>query len=199
MSVEAGNKAWWVRTIHLLAQTTFQDSRQLGWRSAVQAVYTSMVVYWVVQVVTVVSKERAGLLHRGSGRDDCRGPETITGLRPQLRLGTAWLSASPWLWMLDEPLQRDICRRDMFRMFSTTSCDVTYCQAFPGDCLQVPEITSNMWNRSAVQLKPDLTANLALPLRWFTYVVLLFAGDRVAADLSVLNGWKVPGNGKQET
>lgn len=39
--------------------------------------YTSMVVYWVMQVVTVVSRERAGLLHGGSGRDDCQGPMTV--------------------------------------------------------------------------------------------------------------------------
>lgn len=59
--------------------------------------YTSMVVYWVMQVVTVVSRERAVLLHGGSGRDDCQGPMTIRGLRPELRLGRASLSASPGL------------------------------------------------------------------------------------------------------
>lgn len=42
------------------------------------------------------SEQIAGLLHRGSGKDGCRGPMTIRGLRPELRLGRgASFSASP--------------------------------------------------------------------------------------------------------
>lgn len=64
---------------------------------------------------------------------DCQGPMTVKwgwgqSCDREGEEGGASLSASPWLWMLDEPLQ----------------CDI--------------------------------------------YVVFLFAGHRVAADLSVLNG-----------
>lgn len=49
-------------------------------------------------MVTVVS--RAGLLHRGSGRDDCRGPMTVRGAEARAATGGgggggASLSASP--------------------------------------------------------------------------------------------------------
>lgn len=47
--------------------------------------------------------------HRGSGRMAVRDPWPLRGLRPQLQLGRASLSASPRLWVLDEPLQCYIC------------------------------------------------------------------------------------------
>lgn len=53
-----------------------------------------MVVYWVVQVGDG-SAQIAGILHRGSGEDGCRGPMTVGGLRPELRPGRASISAPP--------------------------------------------------------------------------------------------------------
>lgn len=38
-------------------------------------------------------------------------PWPLGGAEATAATGEASLSASPWLWMLDEPLQRDICRR----------------------------------------------------------------------------------------
>lgn len=57
---------------------------------------------------------------------DCQGPMTVKwgwgqSCDREGEEGGALLSASPWLWMLDEPLQCDICRwrRNSQQIFNT--------------------------------------------------------------------------------
>lgn len=147
---------WW--TFNLLAQDRYicSDSRYSCWGAAgvLYRGYISTVVSWMVLVVAVVSGQ--SVHHRGSGRMAVRDPWPCRGAEATAATGKRSLSASPRLWVLDEPLQRDICTQAHgFMMTAGPDMIIQLCFQFN----QQP-----------------------------TYVILLLTRDRVAADLSVLNG-----------